>query len=145
MSLRTRRFWRDGNKGSDGNPLTGGIYCRLGDTDSVTLGEVGCLLGRGEYNFRGGTPSSTSIVTGSIPRCPLWYHSLVHSQKKSYFVGIGPICDVELTYIFRPVFSKYWIYIFVLFLKLTFLQQTKKLVIFNICQLTTSTATKFIS
>ena len=33
----------------------------------------------------------------SIPRCPLRYNSLVYSGKNSYYVGIGPIVDVELT------------------------------------------------
>ena len=40
---------------------------------------------------------------------------------------------------------KYWICSFVLFLNTTFLQQTKQFIIFNILQLTTITATKFIS
>ena len=33
------------------------------------------------------------------PRCPLRSHLLVHG-KKIYSVGIGPICDVNITYIF---------------------------------------------
>ena len=37
------------------------------------------------------------------PRCSLRYHFMVHIENISYFVGIGPIRDVELTYIFRPV------------------------------------------
>ena len=36
--------------------------------------------------------------------CPLRYHSLVHSENNSYFVGIGPIRDIELTCIFQPIF-----------------------------------------
>ena len=40
----------------------------------------------------------------SSPRCPLRSHYLVHSKNNSFIVGIGPICDVELTCIFRPVF-----------------------------------------
>ena len=34
------------------------------------------------------------------PNRPLRSHSLVHSENNSYFVVIGPIRDVELTYIF---------------------------------------------
>ena len=53
-----------------------------------------------------GTIVGTSNLqsTWSIPRCPLRYHYLVHSENNSYFVLIAPIRDVELTYIFRPVF-----------------------------------------
>ena len=39
------------------------------------------------------------------PRCSLWSHYLIHSENNSYFVGIGPTCDVVLTCIFRPSFS----------------------------------------
>ena len=42
--------------------------------------------------------------TGSSPRCPIWFHYLVNSKNNSYFVGIGPICDIELTCIFWLVF-----------------------------------------
>ena len=45
------------------------------------------------------------IVVGSIPRCPLQYHSLVHSENNSCFIGIVPIRDVELTCIFRSGFT----------------------------------------
>ena len=41
-------------------------------------------------------------TTGSSPRCPLWSHSLVHTKINPYFVGIGTICDAELTCKFRP-------------------------------------------
>ena len=44
-------------------------------------------------------------VLWSSPRYLLRYHSLVHSKNNSYFVGIAPICDVELTCIFWPVFT----------------------------------------
>ena len=37
------------------------------------------------------------------------HHSLVHSENNSYFVGIGPIFDVEITCIFRPVFLPLYI------------------------------------
>ena len=39
-------------------------------------------------------------MTGSIPRCPLQSHYLVHRENNSYFVGIGPICDIDLICIF---------------------------------------------
>ena len=39
----------------------------------------------------------STVKTVSSPRLPLRYNFLVHSEKHSYFVGIGPICDVELT------------------------------------------------
>ena len=42
--------------------------------------------------------------TWSTPRCPLRSHYLVHRKKNSYFLGIGPILDVELTCMFRPIF-----------------------------------------
>ena len=42
--------------------------------------------------------------TGSSPRCPLWYHSLVYSKNNCYFVRIGPIHDIDLTCTFRPFF-----------------------------------------
>ena len=38
-----------------------------------------------------------NLLTGSSPRCPLRSHSLVNIKNNSYFVGIGPICDVELS------------------------------------------------
>ena len=41
-------------------------------------------------------------MTWSSPRCPHQYHYLVH-RKQFYFVGIGPICEVELTRIFGHV------------------------------------------
>ena len=46
----------------------------------------------------------TPVKTGSIPRCPLQSHSMVHSENNSYFFGIGPIRDVDLTCRFRPGF-----------------------------------------
>ena len=42
-------------------------------------------------------------MTGSSTRCPLRSHSLVHSENNYYFVGIWPICDIELIYFFRQV------------------------------------------
>ena len=47
----------------------------------------------------------TWYMTWSRPSFPLWYHYLVHSENNSYFVVIVPICDVEHTCIFWPVFS----------------------------------------
>ena len=41
---------------------------------------------------------------GSSLILPLQYHYVVHSENNSYFFGIGPILDVELTCIFRPRF-----------------------------------------
>ena len=41
---------------------------------------------------------------GSRPIYPFRSHSPVHSENNSYFVGIGPIHDVELTCKFRPEF-----------------------------------------
>ena len=43
-------------------------------------------------------------LTWYLPRCPLQSHSLVHSKNNSYFFGIGPICDADLTCIFWPFF-----------------------------------------
>ena len=51
------------------------------------------------------SPISLPPLTCYRLRCPLWYHYLVHSKNNSFFVGIGPILDKELTCIFRPVFS----------------------------------------
>ena len=48
--------------------------------------------------------SSGLLLTSSSPRCPLWSHYLVHSENNSYFIGIRPIRDVELTCKFRPGF-----------------------------------------
>ena len=39
-------------------------------------------------------------VTGSRPRCPLRSHYLVCIKNYLFYVGIGPICDTELIYIF---------------------------------------------
>ena len=36
------------------------------------------------------------LLTCSIPRCPLCYHSLVCSDNHLFIVGIGPIRDKEL-------------------------------------------------
>ena len=47
--------------------------------------------------------TDTTILTWSIPRRPLRSHSLVHSENNYYFLGIGPIRDVELTCIFRHI------------------------------------------
>ena len=33
--------------------------------------------------------------------CYLQSHSLVHSENNSYFVGIGPICDIDLICVFH--------------------------------------------
>ena len=43
-------------------------------------------------------------MTDSSPRCPIQSHSLVHSENNSYFFGIRPIGDVDLTCKFRPEF-----------------------------------------
>ena len=48
--------------------------------------------------------SSMYHNTWSSPRCPLRSHSLLHSKNNSYSVGIGPIRDVELTWIFWSFF-----------------------------------------
>ena len=44
-----------------------------------------------------------AYMTWSRPRFNLRYNSLVHSKNNDYFVGMGPIRDIELTCIFRPV------------------------------------------
>ena len=49
------------------------------------------------------TTTTTTTPTGSRPRFPLRSHSLVHSENNSYFLEIGPIRDIELICIFRPV------------------------------------------
>ena len=41
-----------------------------------------------------------SNLMWSSPIFSLRSHSLVHSENNSYFVGLGPIRDVDLTYIF---------------------------------------------
>ena len=47
---------------------------------------------------------SVSMQMGSSPRCPIRSHYLVCIENHLFIVGIGPIFDVYLTYIFRPVF-----------------------------------------
>ena len=42
-------------------------------------------------------------MTWSSRRPPPQYNSIVHSKTNFYFLGIGPICYVDLTCIFRPV------------------------------------------
>ena len=44
------------------------------------------------------------LNTGSSPICILRYHSLIHIKNNSYFVGIGPIRDIELICIFELFF-----------------------------------------
>ena len=55
------------------------------------------------------TPSSLVVesrdncngpLTWSIPRHPLRSHSMVCSKNHLFIVGIGPICDKELEFIF---------------------------------------------
>ena len=48
--------------------------------------------------------------TGSSPRCPLKYHSLVCIKNYLFCVGIGPISDIELICIFWIVFCLYVIF-----------------------------------
>ena len=48
---------------------------------------------------------TTALGMGSRPRCSLQSHYLVHSENNSFFVGIVPIRDIELTCISQPVFS----------------------------------------
>ena len=43
------------------------------------------------------------ITTGSTPRCSFLYHYLVHRKNNSYFIGIGPIFDIE-SYVFLDLF-----------------------------------------
>ena len=43
------------------------------------------------------------LSTGSIPKYPPQYNSMVHSENNLYFLEIGPISDIELTCVFRPV------------------------------------------
>ena len=40
------------------------------------------------------------ILAGSSPRCPLCPHSLVCIKNYLFYVGIGPIRDIELIYNF---------------------------------------------
>ena len=56
------------------------------------------------YNLFHCSPFHHSYSNRSSPRCPLRSHYLVHSENNSYFLGIGPIRDVDLTCIFRPLF-----------------------------------------
>ena len=48
---------------------------------------IGCIV----------SDSTFGMGTGSRPIYPLRSHSLVHRENNSYFVGIGPIRDVELS------------------------------------------------
>ena len=41
------------------------------------------------------------LSTGSIPRCPLQSHYLVCIKNRLFIVGIGPILNKELEFIFR--------------------------------------------
>ena len=47
--------------------------------------------------------SSEVIEMGSIPRYPLLSHTLLHIKNYLFIVGIGPIFDNELIFIFRYV------------------------------------------
>ena len=47
--------------------------------------------------------SSEGIDMGSIPRYPLLSHTLLHIKNYLFIVGIGPIFDNELIFIFRYV------------------------------------------
>ena len=49
--------------------------------------------------------TTPSTMMWYSPRCTLRSHYLVHIKNNSYFVGMGPICDIEFKCIFRPVFS----------------------------------------
>ena len=55
-----------------------------------------------QYHF---VKIKTSSMTWSIPRCPPQSHFQVYCKNNSYFVGVGLICDVELTCAFWPFFS----------------------------------------
>ena len=46
-------------------------------------------------------PDDYLVMTCSSPRCPLLSHSLVCSKNHLFIVGIGPICDKEISFIFR--------------------------------------------
>ena len=71
----------------------------------VILGKgLGCTLIATDW-----LPLSWSLGTGSSRRFPLQYHYLVHSKNNSYFVGIGPIRDIELICIFDLFFLVSWI------------------------------------
>ena len=48
--------------------------------------------------------------TWSIPKFRFQSHSLVHNETNSYFFGIGPISDVDLTCIFRTVSPLYMLH-----------------------------------
>ena len=61
------------------------------------------------YLYQHTDPPFSLIGTWSSPRCPFLYHSLVHSKNNSYFVGIGPICDVDLTCIFLTCFFPFYV------------------------------------
>ena len=45
-------------------------------------------------------PLWIGLLTGSSPICPLQYYFLVHIKNNSYFVGIGPIHDIDLIFFF---------------------------------------------
>ena len=52
-----------------------------------------------QYHVHGQTWEN-EVQTGSIPRCPLRYHSLVCFKNNLFIVGIGPIIKKELGFIF---------------------------------------------
>ena len=45
--------------------------------------------------------SDITKMTCSSPRCPLCSHSLVYIENRLFIVGIGPILNNELKFIFR--------------------------------------------
>ena len=62
---------------------------------------------KGGWGYIISCPFKNPVMMWSSPRCPLQYHSLVHSENNSYFLGIGPIHYVDLTCIFRLFFPFY--------------------------------------
>ena len=63
-------------------------YCALGN---------GLWVGFQEYKIS----PNVMYRTGSIPRCPLRYHSLVCIENSLFIVGIGPILSKALEFIYR--------------------------------------------
>ena len=52
-----------------------------------------------------------TLNTGSSPRCPLQYHSLVFIENHSFIIGIEPFRNTELEFIYRSdCFDRTYVY-----------------------------------
>ena len=91
----------------NGITLGAGVAGRvIGGDNGVVIGTSGNIGGNGKIGNCGWFLLRCKIctMTGSSPRCPLWSHYLVHIKNNSYFLGIGPIRDIDLICIYRPFY-----------------------------------------